>query len=661
MRFLMAACIAAWCGAAVPAFGQFTPSHPLPDPVPFNLDSGPWANNAPGPAALYKEAVHVDGASWMRLYFGAATQLAPGSALRLTSVLDGEVQVLDAAGLAMWSNTSAYFNGDTVIVEIVAGPKTAGNRVVIEMLAHSEAPQQVGNGGQCGICGASDDRVPSDELWTARLFPAGCTATVYTQDSCMVSAGHCIGGSMVVQFNVPNSLGNCQPISPPLADQFPITDVLFENNGPGNDWSVMLTGNNNQGQQPYERYGVLRPMAAAPAPDGALVQLYGYGVDNTCVLSQTQQFDDGNICDVTGSFYTFSVDLRGGNSGSALLRNNEIIGIATHCPCCNIATRHDVADFTAARLDLCPQENQQTTTLPFFDDFPVVALDPELWTGVDGAEGSTRGIGEPSPTLSMNLDGTFPGGDQARTAIMNTAGNPNLRVNYWFQQTGTDDPPETGEDLVIEYLNSSGSWIQLNRHFGADPDMTVYQFVTLPLPAGAQHAGFRLRFRAISNANDSDDDWFVDDVCIGTLADCPLPTPTGACCLAGGTCQIQTSANCSAAGGVYQGDNTLCSPNPCTQPTGACCISDGSCQVLTSADCGTAGGTYQGDDTSCSPNDCPQPCPHDLDSSGDVGVTDLIELLAAWGTDPGGPPDFDGDGDVDINDLIALLANWGPC
>ncbi len=55
------------------------------------------------------------------------------------------------------------------------------------------------------------------------------------------------------------------------------------------------------------------------------------------------------------------------------------------------------------------------------------------------------------------------------------------------------------------------------------------------------------------------------------------------------------------------------------------------------------------------------PCPWDLDGSGDVGITDLLELLAAWGTDPGGPPDFDGDGTVGITDLLELLANWGPC
>jgi len=57
----------------------------------------------------------------------------------------------------------------------------------------------------------------------------------------------------------------------------------------------------------------------------------------------------------------------------------------------------------------------------------------------------------------------------------------------------------------------------------------------------------------------------------------------------------------------------------------------------------------------------PTSCPWDLDCDGNVGITDFLALLAAWGTNPGGPPDFDGDGLVGITDFLLLLANWGPC
>jgi hypothetical protein len=57
-------------------------------------------------------------------------------------------------------------------------------------------------------------------------------------------------------------------------------------------------------------------------------------------------------------------------------------------------------------------------------------------------------------------------------------------------------------------------------------------------------------------------------------------------------------------------------------------------------------------------------CPLDLDDSGDVGVTDFLALLAAWGTCgdcASCPADFDGDCEVGITDFLQLLAHWGPC
>ncbi len=42
--------------------------------------------------------------------------------------------------------------------------------------------------------------------------------------------------------------------------------------------------------------------------------------------------------------------------------------------------------------------------------------------------------------------------------------------------------------------------------------------------------------------------------------------------------------------------------------------------------------------------------PWDLDGSGDVGINDLLDLLAGWGNNP-----------ATIKDLLNLLAAWGPC
>ncbi len=49
------------------------------------------------------------------------------------------------------------------------------------------------------------------------------------------------------------------------------------------------------------------------------------------------------------------------------------------------------------------------------------------------------------------------------------------------------------------------------------------------------------------------------------------------------------------------------------------------------------------------PSDNPAACPFDLDGDGAVGITDLLELLGAWGSP------------WTIGDLLDLLAAWGKC
>ena len=58
-------------------------------------------------------------------------------------------------------------------------------------------------------------------------------------------------------------------------------------------------------------------------------------------------------------------------------------------------------------------------------------------------------------------------------------------------------------------------------------------------------------------------------------------------------------------------------------------------------------------------------CPYDLDDDGQVGFNDLLQVLASWGSCPGGgapcPYDFDESGDVGFTDVLEILSNWGSC
>ncbi len=80
---------------------------------------------------------------------------------------------------------------------------------------------------------------------------------------------------------------------------------------------------------------------------------------------------------------------------------------------------------------------------------------------------------------------------------------------------------------------------------------------------------------------------------------------SGACCAGDGTCTNLTPLACSNSGGIYQGDNAPCFPNPCVPAIGACCENSGVCTDTTDADCTLLGGVFQGVGNLCSPGLCP--------------------------------------------------------
>ncbi len=345
--------------SATPATAQSTLDFPVGENMPYWLDSGGRANMGEDSAIVFEADVTVDDAAWLRLYFDSV-ELEKGSTIRMTAPFDGEVQELDATGIAMWSYTSAYFNGNTVHIELIAAPGTTQNHVVLDSVAAqivAGGPRGPCADNDCGICGP-DNRAPSDEDWAGRLMPVGCTASIYNTFSCAVSAGHCVQSGLTLQFRVPDSSSGCYPYNPGISDQFPITDYEYVDDGTGNDWSVMTVGTNNQGDTPYERYGVLRPISGVVGFASDTIVNWGFGVDNdNPTRSQTQQTHTGTITSRSSDRYLFNVDITYGNSGSSILLNDQIIGIVTHCSfTCgyNTATRIDLAAFADARATLCP-------------------------------------------------------------------------------------------------------------------------------------------------------------------------------------------------------------------------------------------------------------------------------------------------------------------
>jgi len=166
--------------------------------------------------------------------------------------------------------------------------------------------------------------------------------------------------------------------------------------------------------------------------------------------------------------------------------------------------------------------------------------------------------------------GTFVGGDPATTAtyanrdqqsIAISGGNDGgvvtqptydttaaelVTVEYWARADGPGD----GEDLVVEYLKSSGNpnvesdWIEIDRLEGDSG--TIFERRARIAAQDASHPAFQLRFRQVA-ADGAGDEWFVDDVILRTYG----PTATSG----SGTDQLPTAD----AGGPYtvDEDNTV--------------------------------------------------------------------------------------------------------
>ena len=285
--------------------------------------------------------VIVEGAPWMRLSFSEIDLsgelfAGTGSLLRITSLRDGAVQELNALHVSQWQQTSAYFNGDMVLVEVLAQPGTGLNRVVLDSVTAGEIPSEDTQ------CGPNDDRVLSSDPRAARIMPITCSGWMIDDcSSCFLTAGHCDGNMQTVQFNVPLSTSGGALVSPSPDDQYAVDATSVQSNGgqgTGNDWAYFgVFPNSNTGLTPFEaqgaRYTVDVPPPFNPSEN---IRITGYGADGSPQENNhVQQTHVGPWATSTGSLLQYVTDTEGGNSGSPVIHEESgvAIGIHTHGGC----------------------------------------------------------------------------------------------------------------------------------------------------------------------------------------------------------------------------------------------------------------------------------------------------------------------------------------
>jgi hypothetical protein len=353
----------------------------------------------------------------------------------------------------------------------------------------------------------------------------------------------------------------------------------------------------------------------------------------------------------------------------------------------------------------CDFARQLPLAPPLIDDFDLgTALATTRWSYNDGVIISATALNEPTAPNSMNLGSVGTGDyddDECRTNVVQLGGLAAASVSYWTSRLGV----EAGEQLFVEYLNSSLDWVTLNTVTSDGVAVTGFAFHEHILPADARHNQFRLRFRV--NGNDSADNWYVDslrvlgppanDACAGAVnvgvgatafTTAPATDSIGslpAACNDGagtvcakdvwfrhtatcsGTLTIET---CGAATfdtrlAVYAGSTCPTSttvPAGCDDSTAGCAGNGGRVELSVTAGStwlirvgAPVAGTGGSGVLSIS---CGTPCAPDLNADGLVDGGDLGVLLGAWGSVQA---DLDGNGITDGGDLGIMLGAWGPC
>jgi V8-like Glu-specific endopeptidase len=530
--------IAASMAIGLPAVAQDILTAPLEsETVQVAVDSGLVRNDGTETSVIWSSTIDVPGATWLRLSYDQA-QLSgdpadgSGSYLMITSTLDGAYQYQNRIHVGQWGHTSAYLNGGSVEIELVAAPGTGDNRVVITRV---EAGLPIGAGRS--ICGSVDDRVLSDDPRACRALPIGCTAWLFDDPNhTFLTAGHCTSSLTVMEFNVPLSNSNGSLNHPPPEDQYAVDSTSVQTNGGqgvGNDYAYFgCFQNSNTGLWPHEAQGDWYETMNPPQVNGQEIRITGYGTTSSPVdprWNQVQKTHIGPYFSFSGTTVSYTTDTTGGNSGSPVIFQDEInsIGIHTHGGCNssggNFGTGFNhpgLQDFLANPRGVCIPRGLEFS---FPDGLPDMILpaggssfrvevlansgvDPEPGSGLLWVDDGMGFVSYPMTQLSQNVyDAVFPA---------TTCGTT---VEYYVSAEDTDGglhaSPSNAPIRSYDVLSANGITTVVNYDFETTPPWSVINDPSLS--TGEWEIGVPGNFGRSDPPSDADGSgrcWVTDNV-----------------------------------------------------------------------------------------------------------------------------------------------------
>ncbi|MBI3949628.1 MAG: hypothetical protein HY314_04140 [Acidobacteria bacterium] len=512
--------------------------------APFHINPHVWnsavhdGESGPSAETILAESylVRDPGAPWLQLHFGDA-YLGARSFITITSLKDGALQFLDPTSLEQWQNTSAYFNGDALEIQLYVGPDDRGVFLQLKELAVGDPPTE-------SQCGPTDDRVPSNNPAAGRLLSIGCTAWIISS-GLQVTAGHCSGSSATtLEFNVPNSLSDGTIQHPPPQDQYAVDPAskVFHNNGIGDDWGTFqVFPNSTTGLLPITAQGASFTVVQNLGPPD--IRITGYGIDNNDpTRNQTQQTHVGPNAGSSGTVMRYRTDTEGGNSGSPVIdaATGNAVGVHTNGGCTQTGGNNSgtATTNTAFWNALNPSPTITVTVPNGGESWQVGTMQTITWTSSNVSGNvkialSRSGIGGPFETLFADTtnDGSEPWMVSGTTSSncfvkISSVGNPAVSdlSNAAFTISAAPTPTitvvapnggenwQTGTAQTIQWTSSNVSGnvkIELSRSGVGGPYETLFADTTNDgsqswTVAGATSSNCFVKISSVANAAVSD-------------------------------------------------------------------------------------------------------------------------------------------------------------
>ncbi len=306
----------------------------------------------------FTAVIEEPNAPWLQLHF-EDFELGNNSYIRIVSKEDGYYQVLDNNSIKQWNKTSAFFNGDEIVLELYVSPTDKNVFINTKKISFGvndkirnkyKSSAKISSCTTCGY-GSTDERVSSNDPRVGRTINStsgsGTSSTGWTlSNGVLITASHAVDFLNYIEFNVPSSNQDGTYNHPSPSDQYAVIQSSIEtgNSIGGDDWAIFeVYPNSNTGLLPAQSQNSFFRGTKDRNPSS--LRATGFGADfddfSACILNEdnkTQQTDIGPVSgseSISGNYASWTVllDVQGGASGGPVMdpSSEYAVGIISSC------------------------------------------------------------------------------------------------------------------------------------------------------------------------------------------------------------------------------------------------------------------------------------------------------------------------------------------